>query len=215
MTHPVIEQCQDQMKLCYTSNEGVSTLSCIVKNVRPQIFLLWSLRNDGRDMPLTSEFTVESRNNMTFTSRSTLQLSNKFPLLSVLVCRAEENNWLLEERETLAIFEQRDVDIESKTNKQYIELHSTLVIPCKITIMHVLVWKRIDTYNKEEVILLSVKTWKNDVNETYNNDFRLEQDGSLLLQDTDWHHQGRYICLSTDYSTEQIRTVDVIIFGKY
>ncbi|PIK43852.1 hypothetical protein BSL78_19294 [Apostichopus japonicus] len=69
----------------------------------------------------------------------------------------------------------------------------------------------VDTETTEEVLLLRVKTWKSDFNETYNNDFRLTSDGSLLLRNAEWHHQGRYTCLVAEYTPEELH-IDVVIF---
>ncbi|XP_071851517.1 uncharacterized protein [Apostichopus japonicus] len=210
--HPVIEQCQDNLTVCYAIQDDSSALSCFVQNVRPRISLGWNQREADRDKPLTSELTIDSRNNETFTSRSTVQISAKFPSLSVFVCSAEENAWLLEESETVVVLEKEGPGRISETRKQYIELHTTMLLPCTSSDVPVIVWKRmVDTETTEEVLLLRVKTWTSDFNETYNNDFRLNSDGSLLLRNTEWHHQGRYTCLVAEYTPEELH-IDVVIF---
>ncbi|PIK43848.1 hypothetical protein BSL78_19290 [Apostichopus japonicus] len=159
--HPVIEQCQDRTTVCYSTQEDSSALSCLVKNVRPRISLVWNQRGADRDIPLSSELTIVSRNNETFTSRSTVQISTKFPLLSVFVCSAEEHAWLLEESETVVVLEKEGPGRISETRKQYIELHTTMLLPCTTSEVHVIVWKRmVHTETTEEVILLKVNTWK-------------------------------------------------------
>ncbi|XP_071850822.1 uncharacterized protein [Apostichopus japonicus] len=213
LEYPVIEECQDKSKICYMLYKNPLELSCSVENVRPSISFIWNQRNSQRDKLLESNMTLIRNSEVTFTTRSTVKIHNDSPLLSVLVCSINENTWILEENETLVILENGSVDISHSPIQRYVKLHSTMTLPCNDFNKRILVWKRsTDRYETPEVILIRVQTWKEDFNETYNKDFRLKPDGSLMLPQTELYHQGIYTCVASDYDMDRIQTIDVVIF---
>ncbi|PIK37657.1 putative NLR family CARD domain-containing protein 4 [Apostichopus japonicus] len=213
LEYPVIEECQDKSKICYMLYENPLELSCSVENVRPRISLIWNQRNSQRDNLLESNMTIISNSEVTFTPRSTVKIHNHSPLLSVLVCSVNENTWILKENETLVILENRSVDISHSPIRHLVELHTTMTLPCNDFNERILVWKRsTDRSEIPEVILIRVQTWKEDFNETCKKDFRLKPDGSLMLPQTELHHQGIYTCVASDYDMDHIQTIDVVIF---
>ncbi|PIK33522.1 hypothetical protein BSL78_29664, partial [Apostichopus japonicus] len=213
LEYPVIEECQDKSKICYMLNKNPLELSCSVENVRPRISLIWNQRNSQRDKLLESNMTIIRNNEVTITPRSTVKIHNDSQLLSVLVCSINENTWILEENETLVILENGSVDISHSPIQRYVKLHSTMILPCHDFNKSILVWKRsTDRSEIPEVILIRVQTWKEDFNETYNKDFRLTPDGSLMLPRTELHHQGIYTCVASDYDMDRIQTIDVVMF---
>ncbi|PIK38582.1 hypothetical protein BSL78_24577 [Apostichopus japonicus] len=213
LEYPVIEECQDRRKICYMLYKNPLELSCSVENVRPQIPLIWNQRNSQRDKILESNMTIIRNNEVTFTLRSTVNIHNNSPLLSVLVCSVNENTWILEENETLVILENGREDISNSPIQRYVQLHSTMTLPCNDFNKRILVWKRsTDRSETPEVILIKVQTWKEDFNETYNKDFRLTPDGSLMLPQTELYHQGIYTCVTSNYDMDHIQTINVVIF---
>ncbi|PIK40517.1 hypothetical protein BSL78_22637 [Apostichopus japonicus] len=213
LEYPVIEECQDKSKLCYMLYENPLELSCSVENVRPRISFIWNQRNSQRDELLESNMTITKNSVVTFNTRSTVKIHNDSPLLSVLVCSVNENTWILEENETLVILENGSVDISHSPIRHPVELHTTMILPCNDFNERILVWKRsTDRSQTPEVILIRVQTWKEDFNETYNKDFRLKPDGSLMLPQTELYHQGIYTCVASDYDMDHIQTIDVVIF---
>ncbi|XP_071837239.1 uncharacterized protein [Apostichopus japonicus] len=216
LEYPVIEECQDKIKICYMLYENPLELSCSVENVRPIISVIWNQRNSQRDKLLESNMTIIRNDEVTFTPRSTVKIHNDSPLLSVLVCSVNENTWILEENETLVILENGSVDISHSPIQRYVQLHSTMILPCHDFNKRILVWKRsTDRFETPEVILIRVQTWKEDFNETYNKDFRLTPDGSLMLPQAELYHQGIYTCVASHNDMDHIETIDVIIFSKY
>ncbi|PIK46895.1 hypothetical protein BSL78_16242 [Apostichopus japonicus] len=214
LEYPVIKECQDKSKICYMLYEKPLELSCSVENVRPRISVIWNQRNSQRDKLLESNMTQIRNNEVTFTTRSTVKIHNDSPLLSVLVCSVNENTWILEENETVVILENGSVDISHSPIRHPVELHTTMTLPCNDFNESILVWKRsTDRSETPEVILIRVQTWKEDFNETYNKDFRLKPDGSLMLPQTELYHQGIYTCVSSDYDMDHIQTIDVVIFN--
>ncbi|XP_071850807.1 uncharacterized protein [Apostichopus japonicus] len=213
LEYPVIEGCQDKSKLCYMLYKNPLELSCSVENVRPSISFIWNQRNSQRDKLLESNMTIIKNSEVTFNTRSTVKLHNNSPLLSVLVCSVNENTWILEENETLVILENGSEDISHSPIRHLVELHTTMTLPCNDFNERILVWKRsTDRPETPEVILIRVQTWKEDFNETYNKDFRLKPDGSLMLPQTELYHQGIYTCVASDYDMDHIQTIDVVIF---
>ncbi|XP_071850795.1 uncharacterized protein [Apostichopus japonicus] len=213
LEYPVIEECQDKRKICYMLYENPLELSCSVENVRPRISLIWNQRNSQRDKLLESNMTIIRNSEVTFTTLSTVKIHNNSPLLSVLVCSVNENTWILEENETLVILENGSEDISNSPIRHPVELHTSMILPCNDFNKRILVWKRsTDRSETTEVILIRVQTWKEDFNETYNKDFRLKPDGSLMLPQTELYHQGIYTCVASDYDMDHIQTIDVVIF---
>ncbi|PIK46266.1 hypothetical protein BSL78_16873 [Apostichopus japonicus] len=183
----VIKRCEDQPNVCLFVNNQLSSINCVVENVRPNVSLAWYQRISNHDQLLTAWSNVTASQGNTFTSLASLQLARELPLLSVFVCKVEDNKWLFNEDEAVAILEGQDVDPKDNPVKQYFEVNSEMTLSCNEG--NVVIWKRsLDVDGQTEVILISINNLKNSVNQTYNQDYRLGSNGSLILHRPKWHH---------------------------
>lgn len=213
--YPTIEQCHEESTMCYSVDYPPS-LNCIIRNVRPEALLTWSQRMVDYDSQLISELIVTPGKQNTFTSHASVNLTKNKPLLSIYTCKLTRQVFHVAEYEAFIIVENTKLNLHRQPIKFNAELHSTLVLPCTAFKAEVIVWKRsVDAGTAPQVIIISVKNWKDDRNITYNEDFTLGTDGSLILERTDWHHSGIYTCVATNHTLSDVQIIDVMIFGGY
>ncbi|XP_071853142.1 uncharacterized protein [Apostichopus japonicus] len=210
--YPTIEQCHEESNMCYSVDYPPS-LNCFIRNVRPEALLTWSQRMVDYDSILKSELIVTPGKQNTFTSHASVNLTKSKPLLSVYTCKLTREVFHVAEYEAFIIVENTKFNLHRQPIKFNAELHSTLVLPCTAFKADVIVWKRsVFAGTAPQVIIVSVKNWKDDRNITYNEDFTLGTDGSLILERTDWHHSGIYTCVATNYNLADFQIIDVMIF---
>lgn len=179
------------------------------------VSLTWSQGKKDGDILLRSELSIISANE-TFTTRATLQIASNASLLSLYVCKADNNQWLLAESETLVILENKNIKLEYESDKHYTERFKTSILPCHgfNTKVGILVWKRSLGYDfNMDAILIAVFNGTSLNMRTINDDISLEQDGSLMLQTPDWQAEGRYICLVDSHNEKDVNFIDVVLFG--
>lgn len=168
------------------------------------------------DSILKSELFVTAENKNTFTSLATVNLTKTIPLLSVFTCKLTGIVFNFDEYEASIIVENTNIHLNTDPIKFNVELYSTMVLPCTELQPNIIVWKgSYDVENISQIIITKVKNWKDDFNTTYNEDFLLGPDGSLILRHVDWHYSGIYSCLVTDYTKMDTKIIDVIVFGMY
>lgn len=189
-------------------------MECFLKGIRPQPILMWGQRFEDGDVQLSSNVAVTPENEGTFSVIASLNPTTNLPMLSAFVCKAISREGLFTEDEKVIILENKSAHPPAVSLRVHFELHSTMILPC--TEANLIIWQRLHGADSEtDILIIQFSTWKQHFTETFQEGLSLERDGSLVFQQSEWHHAGVYACLATDQFNGNINLVDVVIFGMF
>lgn len=224
-SYPVIEQCSNNDEICFTQITSTAILNCSVTKARPQVSLSWQKRStySDRTLPFTVTTTVED-NAESYNSLVITRPSDKLPLVSLFVCKADNIRELLDVDESSVVIENdHHLDVPIGVTQHYVERYFPLRLPCSGAQADVVVWKRtvdniinnnkIVTPRDMDILLITIRNWRNNFTRSYGTDFTTADDDTLLLQQTELEHQGLYVCLTSEITRTDVKMNEVIVFG--
>ncbi|PIK36251.1 putative NACHT, LRR and PYD domains-containing protein 3-like [Apostichopus japonicus] len=225
-SYPVIEQCSNNDEICFTQITSTAILNCSVSKTRPQVSLSWQRRStySDRTLPFTVTTTVED-NAESYNSLVITRPSDNLPLVSLLVCKADDIRELLAIDESSVVIENdHHLDVPIGVTQHYVERYSPLRLPCSGVQADVVVWKRavdniINNNNKivtprdMDILLITIRNWRNNFTRSYGTDFTTAYDDTLLLKQTELEHQGLYVCLTSEITRTDVKMNEVIVFA--
>ncbi|PIK57823.1 hypothetical protein BSL78_05282 [Apostichopus japonicus] len=213
ITIPVIEECSNTYgTTCVKSISDSVEVNCFVRDSRPAVKLSWSLRTHDGDHILPSNYMNFTIDNVTYTSHVTATFSfGESSVLSLLVCRANSVPLNLVEDENVLLIE-KEMDYTSLATpiRRYLKIHSPMSLSCTDLGLNVVIWKWSPERDAFETLYVSIFQNSNHT-KISNREYRLEDEGSLSLQNTLVEHEGLYACVHHNGVGGGIVLYDVIV----
>ncbi|PIK55064.1 putative NLR family CARD domain-containing protein 4 [Apostichopus japonicus] len=197
ITIPVIEECSNTYgTTCVKSTTDSVEVNCFVRDSRPAVKLSWSLRTHGGDHVLPSNYKKYTFDDVTYTSHVTATLSfGESSVLSLLACRANNVPLNLVEDENVLLIE-KEMDYTSLVTpiRRYLKIHSPMNLSCTDLGLNLVIWKWSPESDAFETLYVSIFQNSNHT-KISNMEYKLEDEGSLSLQNTLVEHEGLYACV--------------------
>ncbi|PIK41129.1 putative NLR family CARD domain-containing protein 4 [Apostichopus japonicus] len=210
---PVIEECSDTYgTTCAKSTADSVEVNCFVRDSRPAVNLSWTIRTNGGDRILPSNYMNFTTDNVTYTSHVTATFSfGELSVLSLLVCRANSVPLnLVKEENVLLIEKEMDYTKLATPIKIYLNIHSAMNLSCTDLGLNLVVWKWSPQQYAFETLYISIFEKRNHT-KISNKEYKLEEEGSLSLQSTLAQHEGLYSCVYDNGDRGGIVLYDVLV----
>ncbi|PIK34213.1 hypothetical protein BSL78_28965 [Apostichopus japonicus] len=216
ITIPVIKDCSNTYgTTCVKSTTDSVEVNCFVTDSRPAVILSWSLRTHGGDHMIPSNYMKFTIDNVTFTSHVTATFSfGVSSVLSLLVCRANIVPLNLIEDENVILIEKEMYYTSLATPiRTYLKIHSPMNLSCADLGLNVVIWKW--SHERDAFKTLYVSIFQNSNHTKISNrEYKLEDEGSLSLQNTLVEHEGLYACVYDNGVGGGIVLYDVLVMGR-
>ncbi|PIK46388.1 hypothetical protein BSL78_16737, partial [Apostichopus japonicus] len=213
ITIPIIEECSNTYgTTCVKSTADSVEVNCFVRDSRPAVKLSWTIRTHGGDHILLSSYMNFTTDNVTYTSHVTATFSfGESSVLSLLVCRANRVPLNLVEDENVLLIE-KEVDYTSLATpiRRYLKIHSPMNLSCAELGLNLVIWKWSPELDAFETLYVSIFQ-KIDHTIISSKEYKLEDEGSLSLQNTLVEHEGLYACLYDNGVSGGIVLYDVLV----
>ncbi|PIK42680.1 hypothetical protein BSL78_20463 [Apostichopus japonicus] len=197
ITIPVIEECSNTYGTnCVKSTADSVEVNCFVRDSRPAVKLSWTIRTHGGDHILPSNYRNFTTDNVTYTSHVTTTFSfGESSALSLLVCRANSVPLnLVEDKNVLLIEKEMDYTSLATPIRIYLKIHKPMNLSCTDLGINLVVWKWSPQQDAFETLYVSIFQ-KSNHTKISNKEYKLEDEGSLSLQNTLVEHEGLYACV--------------------
>ncbi|PIK42370.1 hypothetical protein BSL78_20767, partial [Apostichopus japonicus] len=213
ITTPVVEECSNTYgATCVKSTTDSVEVNCFVRDSRPAVKLSWSLRSHGGDHILPSNYLNFTTDNVTYTSHVTATFSfGEASVLSLLACRANSVPLNLVEDENILLIE-KEMHYTSLANpiRRYLKIHSPMNLSCTDLGLNVVIWKWSPQQDAFKTLYVSI-FHKSNHTKISNREYKLENEGSLSLQNTLVEHEGLYACVYDNGVSGGIVLYDVLV----
>ncbi|XP_071852618.1 uncharacterized protein [Apostichopus japonicus] len=213
ITIPVIDECSNTYgTTCVKSTTDSVEVNCFVRDSRPAVILSWSLRTHGGDHILPSNYLNFTTDNVTYTSHVTATFSfGESSVLNLLVCRANSVPMNLVEDENVLLIEKEMYYTSLATPiRRYLKIHSPMNLSCTNIRLNLVIWKWSPDRDAFETLYVSIFKTSNHT-KISNREYRLEDEGSLSLQNTLVEHEGLYACVYDNGVSGGIVLHDVLV----
>ncbi|XP_071850906.1 uncharacterized protein [Apostichopus japonicus] len=213
ITIPVIKECSNTYgTTCVKSTTDSVEVNCFVRDSRPAVTLSWTIRTYGGDHILPSNYRNFTTDNVTYTSHVTATFSfGESSVLSLLVCRSNSVPLNLIEEENVILIE-KEINYTFLVNPiiRYLKIHSPMNLSCTDLGLNVVIWKWSPERYAFETLYVSIYQNSNHT-KISNREYRLEDEGSLSLQNTLVEHEGLYACVHDNGVGGGIELYDVLV----
>ncbi|PIK43972.1 hypothetical protein BSL78_19175 [Apostichopus japonicus] len=212
ITIPVIEECSNTYgTTCVKSITDSVEVNCFVRDSRPAVKLSWTIRTHGGDHISPSNYmNLQLIRNITSHVTATFSFGES-SVLSLLVCRANSVPLNLVEEENDFLVE-KEIDYTSLANPIRINLkiHSPMNLSCADLGFNIVVWKWSPQQDAFGTLYVSI-FHKDNHTKISNKEYKLEDEGSLSLQNTLVEHEGLYACVYDNGVSGGIVLYDVLV----
>ncbi|XP_071852231.1 uncharacterized protein [Apostichopus japonicus] len=213
ITIPVIEECSNSYgTTCVKSTADSVEVNCFVRDSRPAVKLSWKIRTHDGDHIIPSNYRNFTTDNVIYTSHVSASFSfGESSVLSLLVCRANSVPLNLVEEENVVLIE-KEMDYTSLATpiSIYLNIHSPMSLSCTDLGLHLVVWKWLPEQDAFETLYVSIFQ-KSNHTKISNKEYKLEDEGSLSLQNTLVEHEGLYACVYDNGVRGGIVLYDVLV----
>ncbi|XP_071853242.1 uncharacterized protein [Apostichopus japonicus] len=216
ITIPVIQGCSNTYGItCVKSTAHSVEVNCFVRDSRPAVKLSWTIRTHGGDHILPSNYRNFTTDNVIYTSHVTTTFSfRESSVLSLLVCRANSVPLnLVEEENVLLIEKEMDYTSLATPIRIYLNIYSPMNLSCTDLGFNLVIWKWSHEQVAFETLYVSI-FHKSNHTMIGNNEYKLEDEGSLSLQNTLVEHERLYACVYDNGFSGGIVLYDVLVMGK-
>ncbi|XP_071852251.1 uncharacterized protein [Apostichopus japonicus] len=213
ITIPAIEECSNTYgTTCVRSTAESVEVNCSVRDSRPAVKLTWTIRTHGGDHILPSNYRKFTTDNVTYTSHVTATFSfGESSVLSLLVCRANSVPLnLVEDEHVLLIEKKMDYTSMAIPIRRYFKIHSPMNLSCTDLRLNLVVWKWSPQQDAFETLYVGI-FHKNNHTKISNKEYKLENEGSLSLQNALVEHEGLYACVYDNGVSGGIVLYDVLV----
>ncbi|PIK36063.1 putative NLR family CARD domain-containing protein 4 [Apostichopus japonicus] len=213
-THPVIDDCAAFGDVCYIQWQHERPIVCRIQQARPGMALTWLVRTIGGDIAVNNETTYSSLAN---SWTSSLSVDDPFiysSYLALLVCKADDQYNLLDLTESLVLVHNQEKESPSlETREVAVERNKKIRLPCDAEHHQLLVWEKIT--QTDNVITTDTTVLIDAVGDgqtsVVSDEYKLEE-GNLIIDQVDIHHEGLYRCTYNDGTTEGTNTVNLVVY---
>lgn len=214
---PSIDVCRRNETTCYTLIRKASELRCSIWNARPAITLQWIARTNRGNKTVRCSLQTELHNS-SHTSHCTIaESAHHSSLLSLLVCKANDEHGLLLEDEALVFVESDDEMHKLLTDEQsevLVERGRQMELTCTEGKPYLIVWKKItQLQGTVEVLIYGAYGVKHTAyGKMYNKEYELNSSGSLVVRNTKVQNEGLYSCSFQNEVYENMGLFEVIVY---
>ncbi|PIK47979.1 hypothetical protein BSL78_15187 [Apostichopus japonicus] len=213
ITIPTIEECSNTHSgTCIKSTADSVEVNCFVRDSRPALNLSWTIKTNGGDRILPSNYMNFTTDNVTYISHVTATFSfGDLSFLSLLVCRANSVPLnLVEEENVILVEKEMDYPFLATPIRRYLKIHSAMNLSCTDLGLNLVVWKWSPQQYAFENLYISIFERSNHT-KISNKEYKLEDEGSLFLQNTLVEHEGLYACVYDNGVSGGIVLYDVLV----
>lgn len=212
---PVIDLCPSGQQFCSIAVDACVSVGCFVQNTRPPVKLTWISFEGGRILP--SVYDYITLDNITFTSKATLSCASpQLSSLNVFVCQSSSipRDLIMDQESSILIDKPFNYTVVGSVTVKYIEVLSTMALPCFNKNDTVFIWKKLNTgTDLWSAILYNIPPPRAFM-ESYFSDFEVDNEGSLMVKSVDIEHEGLYACIHNK-GRKQVKLYDVKTYGKF
>lgn len=218
VAYPVIDVCPAGQQSCLMTVNASAPIGCFVQNTRPLINLTWIslLFEGGRILP--SVYSSVNFDNITFTSHAAVIYPlSQLSLLNVFVCQASSIPLdLIKDRESSILIDKVvDYAATGSPTIRYVEVHFTMRLPCSNTNDTVFIWKKlVSGTGLWSTILYNIPS-PNAYMGSYQADFEVDNEGSLIIKSVSTKHEGLYVCIHNNDGIDDVTLYEVEVYGKF
>ncbi|KAJ8048547.1 NACHT, LRR and PYD domains-containing protein 1b allele 4 [Holothuria leucospilota] len=212
-THPYIEGCEKDNRVCFKSITGPFNLTCSVIEARPTVYLQWFIKSLNEDVMLESDQNV-TRYNFLYTTRATLSnIKIGTNEAVVYLCKTISSPSLLSNDESMVLVKD---PLRNLTNvvsdTKYVEYSKPLPLACTDQVVLYIVWERQTPGGNVQHVIDILFTNNETVSRIYDSDFYLGHKTTLLKSYADDRDGGLYICNFGDGRVNEVKTFNVQVY---
>ncbi|KAJ8051154.1 Butyrophilin subfamily 1 member A1 [Holothuria leucospilota] len=210
---PEILNCSKGNRTCFLQGE-ISSLLCVVNNVRPNISLSWLMRTPEGDKNISYKTITTPGKDWYTTSVKATDVSDYSLSLALLICQANSPSGMFQKDESLALI-QRNTNIPSSVNVfvKYTDYRGKLELVCTEYSMGVFVWKKAESLAEIFKETMYYATFlEGNLISTFTTEYEIKQTGSLIIQDVRVQNEGFYGCIFSNDSSEAFSVYSVIAY---
>lgn len=195
---PIIERCHSNRYCVIQANPG-DVLKCSFAGARPPVQLEWYARKNGREESVNSSNYKETQGaNLTYETVSEITLPELFgEKLLWLICKSKQAanaGWSYSD----VLIEMQSNSVETKSYERdilHFEIKERAILDCTSGLVSVILWKKC---HKHQCFFIAFKKeTQTTIVEGFEDYFRLEVTGALIISSIQLFHEGNYTCVTS------------------